>query len=256
MRCCDADKCSEPKNISRRCHLPLLSSDVAPHPRRRSTRPPGALPAAALLLTAMFCHASLAAASVLSDLWPNVTLGARFGSSNSTLDDHGLASTLAGRGYAISDDVSGGSTTTSFYADYGMGDDWSLEMGWTYLGHARTTFTGPTPEDLQALLAVAADVTHGGGNTQWLAAQYRYPLFGWLDLDLRAGAYLWSADSNLYVDGMHALSRTDHGFGYTFGAGPHLALGEHWGVGLSVDLYASGNDNRFWQETVSLDYRF
>ena len=50
-----------------------------------------------------------------------------------------------------------------------------------------------------------------------------------VDLDLRAGPYLWITKTDVYVNGADQLNRTDDGIGYTLGIGPRSRAGaKHW----------------------------
>jgi hypothetical protein len=89
-----------------------------------------------------------------------------------------------------------------------------------------------------------------------LEARYRWPLARAVDLDLRAGPYLWITKTDVYVNGTDVLHRTDEGIGYALGVGPRFALGQHIGVGVAADFYQSNSDNHFVLFSATLEYHF
>jgi hypothetical protein len=74
--------------------------------------------------------------------------------------------------------------------------------------------------------------------------------------DLRAGPYVWITKTDVYVNGADQLHRTDDGIGYTLGAGPRFALGQHVGIGVAADFFQSNSDNHFVLFSATLEYHF
>jgi putative salt-induced outer membrane protein YdiY len=89
-----------------------------------------------------------------------------------------------------------------------------------------------------------------------LEARYRWSLVHAVDLDLRAGPYLWLTTSDVYVSGADELHRSDSGLGYTLGVGPRFSLGQHVGIGVSAEYFNSTSQNQFWQFSATLEYHF
>jgi hypothetical protein len=109
---------------------------------------------------------------------------------------------------------------------------------------------------LNQLLADAAHIVRGSGDIVSLQARYRWPLAQRIDLDLRAGPYVWLTSTDVYVSGVDVLSQTDHGLGYTLGVGPRFTLAQHLGIGVGADYLQSTSDNHFVVFSATLEYRF
>jgi outer membrane autotransporter protein len=77
-----------------------------------------------------------------------------------------------------------------------------------------------------------------------------------IDLDLGAGPYWWLTSSDVYVNGVEKLHRSDSGMGYTLGVGPRFAIGRHFGVGVSAQYLNSTSQNQFWLFCATVEYHF
>jgi len=209
---------------------------------------------AMITVTALYMGTARAADG--ADVSSSFYVGARAGASIGTLSDHVLTGDLLGAGFQVQAGVERSTATGTVYGGYYLRKDLSLELAWTYLGWTRATLSGTTPVNLNELLNDTADHTRGSGDAYSLALRYRFALSPRIALDARAGGYCWFTDTNVWVGSVWRLSRGDNGTGFTVGAGPNYSLTDHVRLGLSVDHFASTSENRFWQETATLEYRF
>jgi hypothetical protein len=131
-----------------------------------------------------------------------------------------------------------------------------VEVAGTYVGRTRAALEGVLPANLNPLLNDAARIVRGSGDIVSLEARYRWPLAHAIDLDLRAGPYVWITKTDVYVNGADPLNRTDDGIGYTLGLGPRFALGQHFAVGVGADFLQSNSDNHFVVFSATLEYHF
>ena len=149
-----------------------------------------------------------------------------------------------------------GTATGTLYVGYELPSHFAVEVAGSYVGRTRAALQGVQQSDLNPLLNDAARIVRGSGDIIALEARYRWPLAGIVDLDLRAGPYVWITKTDVYVNGADQLHRTDDGVGYTLGVGPRFALGQHVGVGVSADFLQSNSDNHFVLFSATLEYHF
>ena len=149
-----------------------------------------------------------------------------------------------------------GTATGTLYVGYELPDHFAVEVSGSYVGRTRAALEGVQQANLKALLEDAAHIVRGSGDIISLEARYRWPLAPLIDLDLRAGPYIWITKTDVYVNGTNQLHRTDDGIGYTVGMGPRFALGQHLAIGVAADFFQSNPDNRFVLFTATLEYHF
>ncbi len=187
----------------------------------------------------------------------NVYGGVRVGGSSSSMTARTLTADLQADGYDVSAaDAERSSVSGTLYVGYELPRNFSVELGWSYLGRTRAVLEGLVPPDLNQLLADAAHIVRGSGDIVSLEARYRWDLAPRIAVDLRAGPYVWITKTEVSVDGVDALGRTDDGLGYTLGLGPRYALGQHLGFGISADYFASTSENHFVRGSATVEYHF
>jgi len=232
----------------------LLASLKLRGPRRATRRMP---------LVPAFCAAILAAfwsapTQAEDGTWlSNVYGGMRLGDSTSSMTAARLAGDLRADGYQITAaGAERGTAAGTLYLGYELRSNFAVEVAGTYVGRTRAALEGVLPANLGPLLADTAHIVRGSGDIVALEVRYRWPLAHAIDLDLRAGPYLWLTTSDVYVSGVDKLNRSDSGLGYTVGVGPRFALGQHVGVGVSAEYFDSTSQNQFWQFSATLEYHF
>jgi len=190
--------------------------------------------------------------------WPeNVYGGVRVGGSSSSMTASKLTAGLQADGYQVSAaDGERSSFSGALYAGYELPRNFGVELGWSYLGRTRAVLEGIAPPDLNQLLADAAHIVRGSGDIVSLEARYRWELAPRIAVDVRGGPYLWITRTDVSINGVDVLSRTDDGAGYTLGVGPRYALGQHLGFGVSADYFASTSENHFWRISATAEYHF
>jgi hypothetical protein len=187
----------------------------------------------------------------------NVYSGIRAGTSTSSMTASKLTRDLQADGYQVTAAGSErGTASGTLYLGYELPGHFAVEVAGTYVGRTRAALAGVMPANLNPLLEDAARIVRGSGDIISLEARYRWPLAQIIDLDLRAGPYVWITKTNVYVDGANQLNRTDEGIGYTLGVGPRFALGQHVGVGIGADFLQSNSDNHFVVFSATLEYHF
>ena len=187
----------------------------------------------------------------------NLYTGVRVGDSTSSMTASKLTRDLQADGYQVTAAGSErGTASGSLYVGYELRDRFAVEVAGTYVGRTRAALEGVLPANLNPLLNDAARIVRGSGDIVSLEARYRWPLIYAIDLDLRAGPYVWITRTNVYVNGADQLSRTDDGIGYTLGLGPRFALGQHFAVGVGADFLQSNSDNHFVVFSATLEYHF
>jgi hypothetical protein len=149
-----------------------------------------------------------------------------------------------------------GTATGTFYVGYELPEHFAVEVAGSYVGRTRAALEGVQQANLNPLLEDAARIVRGSGDIISLEARYRWPLARTIDLDLRAGPYVWITKTDVYVNGTDQLHRTDDGIGYTLGVGPRFALGQHVGIGVAADFLQSNSDNHFVVFSATLEYHF
>jgi hypothetical protein len=187
----------------------------------------------------------------------NLYTGVRVGDSTSSMTASKLTRDLQADGYQVT--ASGaerGTASGSLYVGYELRDHFAVEVAGTYVGRTRAALEGVLPANLNPLLNDAARIVRGSGDIVSLEARYRWPLAHAIDLDLRAGPYVWITKTDVYVNGADPLNRTDDGIGYTLGLGPRFALGQHFAVGVGADFLQSNSDNHFVVFSATLEYHF
>jgi uncharacterized protein (DUF1330 family) len=187
----------------------------------------------------------------------NLYTGVRIGDSTSSMTASKLTRDLQADGYQVT--ASGaerGTASGSLYVGYELRDHFAVEVAGTYVGRTRAALEGVLPANLNPLLNDAARIVRGSGDIVSLEARYRWPLAHAIDLDLRAGPYVWITKTDVYVNGADPLNRTDDGIGYTLGLGPRFALGQHFAVGVGADFLQSNSDNHFVVFSATLEYHF
>jgi OmpA-like transmembrane domain len=182
--------------------------------------------------------------------------GMRVGASTSSMTAAKLARDLRSDGFDVTAaGAQRGTAAGGLYLGYELKNNFALEVAGTYVGRTRAVLQGVSTERLDALLADTAHIVRGSGDTIAVEARYRLPLTRAIGLDMRAGPYWWLTTSDVYVSGNDQLRRRDSGMGYTLGIGPRLALGEHFGIGVSADFLNSTSQNQFWLFSATLEYR-
>jgi OmpA-like transmembrane domain len=187
----------------------------------------------------------------------NLYTGVRIGDSTSSMTASKLTRDLQADGYQVTAAGSErGTASGSLYLGYELRDRFAVEVAGTYIGRTRAALEGVLPANLNPLLNDAARIVRGSGDIVSLEARYRWPLAHAIDLDLRAGPYVWITKTDVYVNGADQLNRTDDGIGYTLGLGPRFALGQHFAVGVGADFLQSNSDNHFVVFSATLEYHF
>ena len=207
-----------------------------------------------VLLTALSSSPARADdASWLSNLYA----GVRAGDSTSSMNAARLTRDLRADGFQVT--AAGderGTASGTLYVGYELRDHFAVEVAGTYVGRTRAALQGVQPANLNPLLEDTARIVRGSGDIVSLEARYRWPLAHAIDLDLRAGPYVWITTTDVYVSGADQLHRTDDGIGFTAGAGPRFSLGQHFGIGVGADYLQSNSDNHFVVFSASLEYHF
>jgi hypothetical protein len=220
----------------------------------------GARRAAPLMPLAVVVLATLSSGIARADDgngWSNVYAGIRIGDSTSSMTAAKLSRDLRADGYQVNAaGAERGTAGGTLYLGYELGKDFAVELAGTYIGRTRAALGGVPPGSLGPLLADTAHIVRGSGDIVALEARYRWPLTSTIDLDLRAGPYLWLTTSDVYVSGADKLERSDNGLGWTLGVGPRFALGRHVGIGVSAEYFDSTSQNQFWQFSATLEYHF
>lgn len=187
----------------------------------------------------------------------NVYGGVRLGGSSSSISASKLTAGLRADGYDVSAaDATRSGLSGTLYVGYELPHDFGVELGYSYVGRTRAELTGLAPPDLNQLLADAAHIVRGSGDMVSLEGRYRWRLAPRIAVDLRGGPYTWITKTDVWFSGAAALSRTDDGVGYTLGIGPRYALGQHLGLGISADYFASTSENHFVQVSATVEYHF
>jgi OmpA-like transmembrane domain len=187
----------------------------------------------------------------------NLYGGARLGGSSSSMTASTLTAGLQADGYRVSAaDAERSSLSGTLYVGYELPRNFGVELGWSYLGRTRAVLEGVVPPNLNQLLTDAAHIVRGAGDIVTLEGRYRWVLAPHIAVDLRAGPYLWITRTDVSVGGIDEVSRTDDGPGFTVGAGPRLALGTHWGLGVGADYFMSTSQNHFVRVSATLEYHF
>ena len=187
----------------------------------------------------------------------NLYGGVRVGASTSSMTAGKLTRDLQSDGYDVTASGSErGTAIGTLYMGYELPDHFAVELAGSYVGRTRAALAGVTQSNLQPLLEDAARIVRGSGDIVAVEARYRLPLGSFIDLDLRAGPYLWITRTDVYVSGADQLHRTDNGIGYTVGLGPRFALGQHVGVGVAADFLQSTSESRFVLFSATLEYHF
>jgi uncharacterized repeat protein (TIGR01451 family) len=189
--------------------------------------------------------------------WSNVYGGIRIGDSTSSMTAAKLAGDLRADGYDVTAaGAERGTASGTLYLGYELRNDFAVEIAGTYMGRTRAALGGVLSANLGPLLADTAHIVRGSGDIVSIEARYRRPLTATIDLDLRAGPYLWLTTSDVYVSGVDKLNRSDNGLGYTLGVGPRFALGRNLGLGVSAEYFDSTSQNEFWRFSATLEYHF
>jgi len=187
----------------------------------------------------------------------NFYAGVRLGASTSSMTAAKLTRDLQSDGFQVTAaGAERGTATGTLYVGYELPDHFALEVAGTYVGRTRAALEGIQQANLNPLLEDAARIVRGSGDIVSLEARYRWSLARAIDLDLRAGPYVWITKTDVYVNGADQLHRTDDGIGYTLGIGPSFALGQHIGIGVAVDFLQSNSDNHFALFSATLEYHF
>jgi hypothetical protein len=187
----------------------------------------------------------------------NFYAGVRLGASTSSMTAAKLTRDLQSDGFQVT--ASGaerGTATGTLYVGYELPDHFAVEVAGSYVGRTRAALEGVQQANLDPLLEDAAHIVRGSGDIVSLEARYRWPLARAIDLDLRAGPYVWITKTDVYVNGADQLHRTDDGIGYTLGIGPRFALGRQVGLGVAADFLQSNSDNHFVVFSATLEYHF
>jgi len=230
--------------------LALLASLKAVGPRRAARLLP-------LVVAFLAAISSVPARADNGYWWSNIYGGLRVGESTSSMTASKLTGDLRDDGYRVT--AAGderGTTGGTLYLGYELRNNFAVEIAGTYIGRTRAALEGVLPANLGPLLADTAHIVRGSGDIVALEARYRWPLTQAIDLDLRAGPYLWLTTADVYVSGVDKLNRSDNGLGYTLGVGPRFALGQHVGIGVSAEYFNSTSQNQFWQFSGTLEYHF
>jgi len=192
-----------------------------------------------------------------TDWLSNIYGGIRLGESTSSMTAAKLARDLRADGFQITDaGAERGTAGAALYVGYELRSNFAVEIAYTYIGRTRAALENVPPANLGPLLADTAHIVRGSGDILALEARYRWPLTNAIDLDLRAGPYLWLTTADVYVNGLDELNRSDNGLGYTLGVGPRFAVGRHVGIGVSAEYFNSTSQNQFWQFSATLEYHF
>ena len=230
--------------------LAFLAACRAVGPRRAAM----ALPMAVMFLAAVVTSPARADDGSWAS---NFYTGVRLGASTSNMTAAKLTRDLQSDGFQVT--ASGaerGTATGTLYVGYELPEHFAVEVAGSYVGRTRAALEGVQQANLNPLLEDAAHIVRGSGDIVSLEARYRWPLSRAIDLDLRAGPYIWITKTDVYVNGADQLHRTDDGIGYTLGVGPRFALGQHFGVGVAADFLQSNSDNHFVVFSATLEYHF
>jgi len=218
---------------------------------------PRAVVTRAVLTWAAVLLAGLSMDSARADELSNFYGGIRLGASTSSMTAAKLARDLRSDGYDITAaGAQRGTAAGTLYLGYELRDNFAVEVAGTYVGRTRAVLEGVTPDKLDALLADTAHIVRGSGDIVALEARYRWPLTRLIDLDLRAGPYWWLTSSDVYVNNVEKLHRSESGVGYTLGVGPRFAIGRHFGVGVSAEYLNSTSQSQFWLFSATVEYHF
>jgi hypothetical protein len=230
--------------------LALLAVCGAVSPRRAAMT----LPIAAMLLAGLLSSPARADDGSWAS---NFYAGVRLGTSTSSMTAAKLTRDLQADGFQVTAaGAERGTATGTFYVGYELPDHFAVEASGSYVGRTRAALEGVQQADLTPLLEDAAHIVRGSGDMVSLEARYRWPLARAIDLDLRAGPYIWITKTDVYVNGTDQLHQTDDGIGYTLGVGPRFAVGQHVGIGVAADFFQSNSDNHFVVFTATLEYHF
>jgi hypothetical protein len=212
------------------------------------------LPMAVMLLAGLFGSEARAD----DGSWgSNFYAGVRLGASTSNMTAAKLTRDLQSDGFQVTAaGAERGTATGTFYVGYELPEHFAVEVAGSYVGRTRAALEGVQQANLNPLLEDAARIVRGSGDIISLEARYRWPLARTIDLDLRAGPYVWITKTDVYVNGTDQLHRTDDGIGYTLGVGPRFALGQHVGIGVAADFLQSNSDNHFVVFSATLEYHF
>jgi hypothetical protein len=187
----------------------------------------------------------------------NFYTGVRLGVSTSSMTATKLTRDLQADGFQVTAaGAERGTATGTFYVGYELPEHFAVEVAGSYVGRTRAALEGVQQANLNPLLEDAARIVRGSGDIVSLEARYRWPLANGIDLDLRAGPYVWITKTDVYLNGADQLHRTDDGIGYTLGIGPRFALGQHVGIGVAADFLQSNSDNHFVVFSGTLEYHF
>jgi hypothetical protein len=187
----------------------------------------------------------------------NLYAGVRLGASTSNMTAAQLTRDLQADGFQVT--ASGaerGTAAGTLYVGYELPHHFAVEVAGTYVGRTRAALEGVQQENLNPLLEEVAHIVRGSGDMISVEPRYRWPLARAIDLDLRAGPYVWFTKTDVYVNGAESLQRTDDGVGYTLGLGPSFALGQHIGIGIAADFFQCNPDNHFVLFSATLEYQF
>lgn len=230
--------------------LAFLAACRAFGPRRAAM----VLPIALILLAGLLSSAAHADDGSWAS---NFYAGVRLGASTSSMTAAKLTRDLQSDGFHVTAaGAERGTATGTLYVGYELPDHFAVEVSGSYVGRTRAALEGVQQANLTPLLEDAAHIVRGSGDIVSLEARYRWPLARIIDLDLRAGPYIWITKTVVYVNGADQLHRTDDGLGYTLGLGPRLALGQHVGIGVAADFFQSNSDNHFVVFSATLEYHF
>jgi hypothetical protein len=187
----------------------------------------------------------------------NLYSGIRLGASTSSMTATKLTRDLQSDGFQVTAaGAERGTAAGTLYVGYELPDHFAVEVAGSYVGRTRAALEGVQQVHLNPLLEDAARIVRGSGDIVSLEARYRWPLARAIDLDLRAGPYVWITKTDVYVNGADQLHRTDDGIGYTLGVGPRFTLGQHVGIGVAADFFQSNSDNHFVLFSATLEYQF
>jgi hypothetical protein len=230
--------------------LAFLAACGAMGPRRAAM----IMPMAVMVLAALLSSPSRADDGGWAS---NFYTGIRLGASTSSMTAAKLTHDLQSDGFQVTAaGAERGTATGTLYVGYELPDHFAVEVSGSYVGRTRAALEGVQPANLTPLLEDAAHIVRGSGDIVSLEARYRWPLARAIDLDLRAGPYVWITKADVYVNGADQLHRTDEGIGYTLGVGPRFALGQHVGIGVAADFFQSNSDNHFVLFSAILEYHF
>ena len=181
--------------------------------------------------------------------------GVRIGDASSSLTAAKLTRGLQADGYQVTaSGANWGGASGTLYIGYELRNGFAVELAQTYLGHADASLSNVAPGTLTPVLADAARIGRGDGDFTSLEGRYRWNANPRIDVDLRAGPYLWITRSKVAVAGVTELTRTDTGPGFTLGVNPRYDLGHHVGLGLAADYFESTSSSHFLRFALTLEY--